>query len=216
MVEGSGAICSPWLGTTSSCSRNGVYDGSCGTGSNRNLWIRVGKCGMELLYVHVWKSSKTGLASLGKNSGNTRMYLREKLEELSTSSVSENWFNNRSGAEERNFEELMCNRDPGMKAWTYPGLGNCATSTLLGSSVHSLSPKSFQAAPACPRGALSPSSSGCSSRKAIITFQMCLKNSWARSFTCDVLRKKQPLPSWKRHPSFWILQKFIIDALGML
>lgn len=60
---------------------------------------------MELLYVHVWKSSKTGLASLGKNSGNTRMYLREKLEELSTSSVSENWFNNRSGAEERNFGE---------------------------------------------------------------------------------------------------------------
>lgn len=54
--------------------------------------------------VHVWKSSKTGLASLGKNPGNTRMYLREKLEELSTA-VSEIWFKYRSGAEEINFGE---------------------------------------------------------------------------------------------------------------
>lgn len=54
--------------------------------------------------VHVWKSSKTGLASLRKNPGNTRMYLREELEELSTA-ISEIWFKYRSEAEKRNFGE---------------------------------------------------------------------------------------------------------------
>lgn len=37
-----------------------------------------------------------------------------------------------------------------MKAWTHPKLGNCEASSLLGSPVHSLSLKSFQAAPGMP------------------------------------------------------------------
>lgn len=52
-----------------------------------------------------------------------------------------------------------------------------------------------QELPGSPRAALFPSSSGCSSRKAIITFQMCQWNSWPRSCACAVLGQKQRLPA---------------------